>query len=118
MDFEDINFHTNPQDKFRRFLQWLDYDAASLYAEGGDNAGYAQPNAVQIMTVHQSKGREWPVVFVPAMERGRFPTRGRGGRTKWHVIPREAVNDADRYDGGEEDERRLFYVAITRSKKF
>ncbi|HYN77200.1 MAG TPA: PD-(D/E)XK nuclease family protein, partial [Lamprocystis sp. (in: g-proteobacteria)] len=47
----------------------------------------------------------------------RFPTKRQGGRQWYHVIPRTAVTGADRYLGTEEDERRLFYVAITRSKK-
>lgn len=70
------------------------------------------------MTVHQAKGQEWPVVFVPALQKNRFPSMRYGGKGKWHVIPRAAVNGADRYDGNEQDERRLFYVALTRSKKF
>ena len=62
---------------------------------------------------------EWPVVFIPSLEKNRFPsTAGGKGRTKWHILPRDAVPDAGRYDGSIEDERRLFYVAVTRSKKY
>src|SRR5262249_35164455 len=43
---------------------------------------------------------------------------GGKGRNKWHILPRLAVPDAARYDGSIEDERRLFYVALTRSKKY
>jgi DNA helicase-2/ATP-dependent DNA helicase PcrA len=70
------------------------------------------------MTVHQAKGLEWPVVFVPALCRNRFPAARVGGVTVWHLIPREAVVDQARYEGTIEDERRLFYVAMTRSQKF
>jgi DNA helicase-2/ATP-dependent DNA helicase PcrA len=70
------------------------------------------------MTVHQGKGMEWPVVFIPCLTRNRFPSKKPGGKTKWHVIPRQAVRHADGYDGSVPDERRLFYVALTRSKRY
>lgn len=71
-------------------------------------------DAVQITTVHQAKGLEWPVVFVPALVRGRFPSSWAGSKRKWH-IPRNLF-DAERYEGGEEEEKRLFYVAVTRAQ--
>ncbi len=60
-------------------------------------------NAVKLMTVHASKGLEFPVVFVTGLEDDLFPHKkmGEGKKT-------EAEN---------EEERRLFYVAITRAKK-
>jgi DNA helicase II / ATP-dependent DNA helicase PcrA len=118
-DFEQIYFQSDPQEKYRSFVWWLQNQAPEYYEEGGEDVGFAQPDAVQVMTVHQAKGMEWPVVFVPALQKNRFPsTTGGRGRTKWHILPRAAVPDAARYDGSEEDERRLFYVALTRSKKF
>ncbi len=118
-DFEQIYFQSDPQEKYRSFVWWLQNQAPEYYEEGGEDVGFAQPDAVQVMTVHQAKGMEWPVVFVPALQKNRFPsTTGGRGRTKWHILPPAAVPDAARYDGSEEDERRLFYVALTRSKKF
>ncbi|MBU1670096.1 MAG: ATP-dependent helicase [Actinobacteria bacterium] len=76
---------------------------------------YGALDAVAVMTVHQAKGLEWPVVFVPAMTSSRFPSRNTGRRQDWHV-PREMF-DAERYEGDVEDERRLFYVALTRSRE-
>ena len=52
------------------------------------------------MTVHAAKGLEFNLVFVTGMEEGLFPHEGR--------------DDEDR---DEEEERRLFYVAVTRAKK-
>lgn len=118
-DFEQIYFQSEPQEKYTTFVWWLLNQAPDYYEEGGDDVGFAQPDAVQIMTVHQAKGMEWPVVFVPALQKNRFPsTVGGRGRSKWHVLPPGAVPDAARYDGSIEDERRLFYVALTRSKRY
>ena len=54
------------------------------------------------MTVHQSKGLEFPVVFVCGLSEGIFPS---------HRTIRE------RKKNGEEEERRLMYVAVTRAQK-
>ncbi len=118
-DFEQIYFQSNPQEKYTSFVWWLQNQAPDYYEEGVEDVGFAQPDAVQVMTVHQAKGMEWPVVFVPALQKNRFPSSAGGkGRSKWHILPKTAVPDAARYDGSVEDERRLFYVALTRSKKF
>jgi DNA helicase-2/ATP-dependent DNA helicase PcrA len=55
---------------------------------------------VTLMSIHASKGLEFPVVFVVGLEEELFPIGGRGG---------EEVDL--------EEERRLFYVAITRAQK-
>lgn len=117
-DYELIHFHTQAEALYQGFANFLHHQAPDYYPEGWEDAGYARPDAVQIMTVHQAKGMEFPVVFVPNLVKNRFPTKGQGGRQWYHIIPRAAVVGADRYLGGEEDERRLFYVALTRSKKF
>jgi len=117
-DYEQIHFQSEPQEKYTGFIYWLRNEAPAHYEEGGEDAGFAQPDAVQIMTVHKAKGMEWPVVFIPALQNNRFPSVGTRGRSKWHILPKDAVPDADRYDGSIEDERRLFYVAVTRSKKY
>ncbi len=72
-------------------------------------------DAVQVMTIHQAKGLEWPFVFLFSLTDIRFPPRAVGRQEKWCGVPRDLF-DADRYEGSEEDERRLFYVAITRPR--
>jgi DNA helicase-2/ATP-dependent DNA helicase PcrA len=59
-------------------------------------------NAVKLMTVHASKGLEFKYVFIVGLEDGLFPNN-RGGDTK--------TNEDS------EEERRLFYVALTRAKE-
>ena len=83
------------------------HQAPSYYAESDADVGYATPDAVAIATVHQAKGLQWPAVFVPALRRNRFPSPRQGGLNAFHVIPVEAVADAERYRGRLEDERRL-----------
>ncbi len=119
-DWESINFRSDPVASFRGFASFLYNQAESEYSEGAEDNDYLVPDAVQVMTVHQAKGREWPVVFVPALVRDHFPPRPQKNTrdSLWHLIPPQSIADAERYDGSTDDERRLFYVAITRSKKF
>ncbi|MBE0567957.1 MAG: ATP-dependent helicase, partial [Krumholzibacteria bacterium] len=71
-------------------------------------AGGAALEAAQaeLATVHGAKGREWDRVILFGADQGRFPL-GRAVR---------AGADADP-GGGLEDERRLFYVALTRARR-
>lgn len=117
-DFEEIHFASAPYEKYTAFAKWLTHQAPDYYAESDADVGYAAPDAVTLSTVHQAKGMQWPAVFVPCLRRNRFPSRRWGGLNLLHVIPAEAVPDADRYRGTEEDETRLFYVAITRAQKY
>ena len=71
-------------------------------------------DAVDLTTVHSSKGLEWPAVFIPSLTNNRFPSMY-SGRTQQWLVPREMF-DAPRYEGGSDDERRLFYVAMTRAR--
>lgn len=117
-DYELIHFRSEASSLYGGFAGFLRHQAADYYPEGWEDAGYAQPDAVQIMTVHQSKGMEFAAVFVPSLVSNRFPARRPGGRRWDHVIPAAAVAGAARFLGTVEDERRLFYVALTRSKKY
>jgi DNA helicase-2/ATP-dependent DNA helicase PcrA len=73
-------------------------------------------DAVDLMTVHAAKGLEWPIVFIPAVTGKRFPSSRVGQVSTW-IIPRDLF-DADRYEGTLNDERRLFYVALTRAREW
>jgi DNA helicase-2/ATP-dependent DNA helicase PcrA len=117
-DFEEIYFHSDPPEKYESFASFLQYQADGAYPEGWQEATYANPDAVRIMTIHQAKGMQWPVVFIPALLKNRFPSVVAGGKSVWHLIPADGVYGKDRFVGGLEDERRLFYVAMTRSQKF
>lgn len=87
--------------------------AAGEY-EGFDGEPDLALDAVELTTVHRAKGLEWPIVFVPSLTKRRFPS-GRAGQVQPWLVPRDAF-DAARYEGSDADERRLFYVAMTRAR--
>lgn len=95
-----------------RNLAWfiLSYAQAAYEEQSADDLRGV--DAVQVMTVHQAKGLEWPVLFVPALVDRRF---GRTRDARRWLIPTNLF-DSDRYDGTEDDERKLFYVAVTRAR--
>lgn len=83
------------------FLAWLD---AALQEERGLDTTETEPDpaAVQLMTVHASKGLEWDVVVVPGLVEGTFPTtaptaagvrRGSGWLTGASALPYELRGD-------------------------
>jgi DNA helicase-2/ATP-dependent DNA helicase PcrA len=82
--------------------------------EGFDGEIDLTLDAVDLTTVHTAKGLEWPVVFVPSATANRFPTTRVGQVLEW-LVPRDRFA-ADRYEGTDADERRLFYVAMTRAR--
>ena len=71
-------------------------------------------DGVALGTIHGAKGLEWPVVFLPSLKKGRFPSDKSGSLKTW-LIPR-SLFDAGRYEGSDAEERRLFYVALTRAR--
>jgi DNA helicase-2/ATP-dependent DNA helicase PcrA len=79
--------------------------------EGEDDFGL---DAVDLTTVHSAKGLEWPAVFIPSLTANRFPSSRSGSEGEW-LVPRNRFN-ASRYEGDDADERRLFYVALTRGR--
>lgn len=117
-DFETIHFATLPKNKLKNFCNFLQYTAAGYYPEGYIANTYIRPDAVNIMTVHQSKGLEFTAVFIPQLNHNNFPSAKMGGKGIWHVIKKDWIPNAERFSGGIEEERKLFYVAVTRAKKF
>ncbi|MFV8316267.1 ATP-dependent helicase [Mycobacterium sp. 23] len=93
-------------------LLLVNYANGSYNDFDGDEDVFA--DAVALGTVHAAKGLEWPIVFLPSLTARRFPSSKTGTVQDW-LVPRELF-DADRYEGSDADERRLFYVALTRAR--
>lgn len=84
-----------PEEAIEHFLE----DAA-LQSDQDELKQKEEQDAVRLMTIHASKGLEFPYVFITGLEEGLFP----------HERLSEERTD-------EEEERRLFYVALTRAEK-
>jgi DNA helicase-2/ATP-dependent DNA helicase PcrA len=84
--------------------------------EGFEGEENVDLDAVDLTTIHQAKGLEWPIVLVPSLTSRRFPSSKTGTKGEWR-IPKELFS-APRYEGSENDERRLFYVAMTRARDY
>lgn len=117
-DYSSINYTLNPKPKLTGFCNFLKYTAEDYYPEGNLTNNYTKPDAVPIMTIHQSKGLEFAAVFIPNLNKNYFPARKIGGKSVWHIIDRSWITGSGRFDGDLEDERKLFYVAVTRAKKY
>ncbi|MBT3412886.1 MAG: UvrD-helicase domain-containing protein [Candidatus Jacksonbacteria bacterium] len=95
-------------------------DEITLEQESGnsgkiESATEVEDDAVNIMTIHGSKGLEFDTVFVVSMVEQRFPTANRGERIP---LPDELIHETlPTGDEHIQEERRLCYVAFTRAKK-
>ncbi len=111
--FEHLYPHITPME-IHRFLEYIQEHAMRQAEEGGAGQEIL-PDAVTVTTLHKAKGLQFPVVFIPRLNAGEFPS-DRPDRSVWFVPTH--LFDRDRYTTSLEDERRLFYVGITRSEKY
>lgn len=97
-------------------FEYLDFLDLSLAA--GENPAQAEVedvDTVNLLTVHAAKGLEFPVVFLISLTSDRFPTRDRGDPIP---LPDDLIKETlPEGDAHLEEERRLFYVAVTRAKE-
>lgn len=91
------------------FLHFIATYGEMNYREANGDAGIV--DAVRIMTVHKAKGLQFPAVFLPC----RITTSGHGST---HSFVDQTEYDAQKYEGGDEEERRVWYVAMTRAEKY
>ncbi|WP_343209393.1 ATP-dependent DNA helicase [Anaerolentibacter hominis] len=116
-DFEKIYLDMSPLYKLKAFQTFLRDDAPTIYPEGWLSPNFKTIRSLRIMTYHQSKGLEFPVVFLPFLTQNSiFPLRKPGGTSAWGIFNDSSIKNS--YENDEESFRRLFYVGITRSEKF
>jgi len=113
-------------DKVRNFSELSNDDSAYAFArhlellqQVGDNPASAEAEmedeAVNVLTVHKAKGLEFAIVFMVSLIADRFP--GRQRKEKIPVPDGLLKEDLPRLDNSIQEERRLFYVGMTRAKK-
>lgn len=107
----------NASTNLYEYIDYLNYSLEVGEGPNVDNDVFEDLDAVNILTVHSSKGLEFPIVFVINMVSDRFPSRDRKDTIP---IPDELIKEL--LPGGGVDsehlmeERRLAYVAFTRAK--
>jgi len=103
--------------KYDRVPWFIDYLDALI--EAGDNPPVGEAewdvDAVNVLTIHQAKGLEFSIVFLVGLVSGRFPSTHRRDPIP---LPDALVKDIlTTSDFHRQEERRLFYVGMTRAKE-
>ncbi len=116
-DYDTIYGDQQMSARISGVLHFLEERATEEYKYHNFQEENKAEDAVQLMTVHKSKGLEFDTVFIPNLQKGDFPGRNIGGRKYWHILGGRFETNKEQYDFDIEDERKLFYVAVTRAKK-
>ncbi len=97
-DVKELVLHAGRCETIERFLSDM---ALLTNVDTNDGKGDEDDtDAIRLSSVHQAKGLEWPVVIILWATDGMFPS----------------ARSIDESEEGESEERRLFYVAVTRAK--
>jgi DNA helicase-2/ATP-dependent DNA helicase PcrA len=101
-------------DRVREFVNHLD-----ALIEAGEDPAIVEADieapAVRVLTVHKAKGLEFPVVFLVGLAHGKFPWPRRRDALE---LPTELIKDTlPTGDFHQQEERRLFYVGMTRARR-
>jgi len=97
------NWERDPDNGDTGLYAWLNR-ISLITKDDGENDVLGK---VSLMTIHSAKGLEFPVVFIAGAEEGLIP----------HERSLDEADDAEAAAGNMEEERRLFYVAITRARE-
>ena len=99
-DLKQIGIYSQNYDSIQSFLDVLTLNKSTIDSKIVDLLNNENKSPVTLSTIHRAKGLEWKIVFIPMLSENLFPSN----RVK---------NNTDAY----EEERRVFYVGITRAKE-
>lgn len=116
-DYDEIYGDYQLSARISGVLKFLGTQAAQEYKYHSFREESPDEDAVQLMTVHKSKGLEFNTVFLPQLNKREFPVSNMGGRKYYHVLGGTFAENKAKYETNIEDERKLFYVAVTRAKQ-
>jgi len=106
---------TQTDPRLRSFIEAITYEMESGEAGDLDIDPETGPDVIKVMTVHAAKGLEYKYIFVVGLVDRRFPTTERREPIE---LPKELSKEIlPEGDIHLEEERRLFYVAMTRAKR-
>lgn len=110
---KNFEYATN-EDRVLYFVNYLD-----MLIDAGDDPAVSEAEldtpAVNVMTIHKAKGLEFPVVFLVSLVETKFPWPRRSEPIE---LPEPLIKDVlPMGDYHLQEERRLFYVAMTRAKE-
>ncbi len=115
--FFDLVARAAPLLRYDRAVEFVRY-VDDLIAAGDDPPVEEldpEADAVQVMTVHKAKGLEFPVVFIGSCVNHKFPVADRPDPIELpEALIRDVLPEGDHHL---QEERRLFYVAMTRAKR-
>jgi DNA helicase-2/ATP-dependent DNA helicase PcrA len=103
-----------PKSETQRLKEFVEYLGYFEQAGGSINLEQESGDAVQLMTVHAAKGLEFDHVYVLRLTQRGFPA---GERPRVLEFPRELMKEEQPQGSFHiQEERRLFYVAVTRAR--
>ena len=109
-NFESVNIDSS----ITNFIRMIDLMIQTGDTGGLDEEGQSGPESVKVSTIHSAKGLEWRWVFIVNLVDRRFPTIHRKEQI---MLPEKLIKEIiPQGDVHLQEERRLFYVALTRAK--
>jgi ATP-dependent DNA helicase UvrD/PcrA len=113
LDLPPINEQARGFLDYLSVLKTLQHDGGNRHQDS-ESEDKETPDVIRVMTVHASKGLEFPVVYLPGIVKQRFPIQKRSKSVEppTGMLPAESEGDAAHETG----EACLFYVGATRAR--